>query len=75
MPNQTVICIGRAPLAGCRAALRVIERRRFETHCEHCEAAFQDRWRAWCLGDEDPELEEMFGEKRMTRTKRRANAR
>lgn len=73
MAPQTFICIGRAPLPGCRGSLTVVERRRFETHCTECEEAFHARWRAWCLGDDDPELEELFGEAQPR--KRRANAR
>ena len=72
MPNRKVICTGRAPLPGCRATLTVTERRHFESHCEHCEMAFQDRWRAWCLGDHDPEMDELFGDGQ--RPKERANA-
>ena len=72
MAGGQFICIGRAPLPGCRASLTVVERRSFETHCEHCEAAFHERWRLWCLGDEDPELEELFGEERRPRKRARA---
>ena len=61
MRKKTYICLGRAPLSGCGVTLTTIEVRAHETSCEHCEAAFQQRWRNWCLGDKDIEFEELFG--------------
>jgi len=74
MSRRVVICVGRAPLAGCRTTLTAVERNQFETHCEDCEMAFHDRWRAWCLGDQDPDLDELFGDRKQ-QAKRRTNNR
>jgi hypothetical protein len=60
MAKQQFICLGRAPLDGCGISLTIIERRTFGESCEHCELAWQERWRAWCLGASDSDLDDIF---------------
>ncbi len=71
MPRKVYLCLGREPMPGCGVTLTAVEVRTYETTCEHCETAFQARWRNWCLGDDDAEFEELFGEVRKPKALRK----
>lgn len=66
--RKMIVCIGRAPVAGCGTTLTIIEQRRYDGACEYCEMTWQERWRSWSLGSSDVEFDELFGpEKRRQR--------
>jgi hypothetical protein len=59
--TPTLICLGRAPVAGCGAILTSEERHWYGDCCEACTRAWGERVSAYQSGEQDPELDKIYG--------------